>query len=110
MAWKRPRRQPVRVALARTVIFTIVFAIGIQIGQSIVLTKIDNDRSAKQVCRVAEAMLVQDPHLSVMVSQLPEEATVYLPPDLREIKDSNDVLVIADDRKGQADAAERAAA
>ncbi len=106
----RHRCRPARIAVWRVAVLAVVFAIGIQIVVSDVLTRIDNNRSAKDACRLVNQMLSESPRRSLLVSSMPEEASVYLRSDLRDEKNSNEVLMIADDRRGEADATARAVA
>jgi 4-amino-4-deoxy-L-arabinose transferase-like glycosyltransferase len=107
---KSPKHRPVRVPLARTAVLAVIFAIGVQVLVSAYLSNLDNNRSAKDACRFVKGILRESPATSLFVSQLPEEASVYLPTDLRDSKTSSEVLLIADDRKNEALAAARAIA
>ena len=100
-----PRSRPVRVPLRRTMALAVIFVVGIQIMESVVLTRTDDNRSAKDACRLVARLIDESPATSVLVSGMPEEATVYLRPDLRDSTTSEQVLVILDDRKGKATAA-----
>jgi 4-amino-4-deoxy-L-arabinose transferase-like glycosyltransferase len=98
-----PKHRPIRVPLRRTTMLAIIFAIGVHVLISGYMTYDDNHRSAKDACRLVMTMLNESPRRSLLVSHLPEEASVYLPLDLRDSTSSDEVLVIADDRRGEAD-------
>jgi len=96
--------RPVRIPLRRTTIVAAIFAVLVQILVSGLFAYQDNHRSAKDACRLVMSLMNDSPRRSLLVSHLPEEAAVYLPIDLHDSKNSDEVLLIADDRLKQADA------
>ncbi len=102
--FRKYKKQPVAFPMLRLTVIALVFAILIQIFVSIFLTMQDNNRSAKDAARLVERMMEDSPDTSLLVSRLPEEASVYLTHlDYRDSKDSKTVLLIADDsHKGHA--------
>jgi 4-amino-4-deoxy-L-arabinose transferase-like glycosyltransferase len=97
------KHRPVRVPMLRTTLLAFIFAVTVQILESGVFTVYDNNRSARDACRVVMEMINASPRTSLLVSQLPEEAMVYLPRNLRSATNSNAVLLLTDDRLHQAD-------
>jgi hypothetical protein len=96
-----PAHRPVRVPMIRATIAAVALCFAIQIFLSGYLTWVDNHRSAKDACRLVMRMLAEPGNQSLLVSQLPEEASIYLPLGLRDSTTSNEVLMIVDDRKGE---------
>ncbi|HVT90147.1 MAG TPA: glycosyltransferase family 39 protein [Tepidisphaeraceae bacterium] len=98
------RNRPVSVPMLRTTVAALMFAMFIQILISVVLREQDNNRSPKDAARFVTRLMEESPNRSLLVSELAEEASVYLPLGLRDSKNSSEVLLIADDRRaGQAD-------
>lgn len=97
-----PPRRSAPVLLKRFTAAAAAVCVAVNVFLNVFLARAENRRSPRQVCELVIQMLDQSPRRSLLVSHLPVEAAVYLPLGLCDSADSDEVLVIADDRRGQA--------
>jgi 4-amino-4-deoxy-L-arabinose transferase-like glycosyltransferase len=96
-AWRN--RGPRAWVLAQAIVFAVLIVVFFDFANA----ADDNRRSAKPVCRIVRG-LIERPgsDAALLTNSLPEEASVYLPLNVAYDPDRPNVLVIVDDRSGNA--------
>lgn len=99
-----PRRRAIRIAILRTTITAVSFAIATQIFLSGFRTAADNARSPRPAAAYASSMVKEsNGNTAILYSRLPDEVTAYLPLQLGDSPGAKEYLLIADDRNRDAD-------
>ncbi len=79
----------------------LAFAAGIQVMLSGVSASRDNARSPRRAIEFALEQVEQSADRSLLVSNLPLAAHIYLPLEMKGATESNEVYVIVDDEEGE---------
>jgi hypothetical protein len=99
-----PRRRPMRIAIRRSAITAIAFSIAIQVFLSGFIASKENQRSPREVAAYAQQLAaLSDGQLALLMSEMPDEVTVYLPLHPSGSQTAGAFLFIADNRSGLAD-------